>query len=237
MGSRVLKTYVVAVVLVALAVLARLDPAYLGQRPWTGLLLVVLTGVAALRPVRIPSLRTDFVPTHPFILLALASLGPLAAALASVGGVVAAALGRDRPPAVVRFVFNLGAVVLSTAAASWAFNTLGGVPGQTPADLLLPLAGAAAIHFFANTGLIAAPIAFENRQGLLGTWRRCFLWSALADLTGLTLAVALLAMLEGGLAWLLLLGLPPSWVLVSFYRSHAAGLLGETSAGPPIQYR
>ena len=225
MKSRALIGFVVAVDLAALAVLAALPPAGLGDRPGTLLLLIGLAGLAGVRPVRLPGLRHEITATHPFIFLALAALGPMPAALVAVAGVVGAAVGRKGPgPATIRFVFNLGAVCLSSVAASGAFLALGGRPDQTLVSLMLPLAAATVAYFVANTGLAAAAIALEKRQAFFSTWQVCFGWTAVSYFAGLALAAAMFAVLEVLVPWVLVLGLTSCWLLVLFYRAHAATL-------------
>ena len=92
------------------------------------LFLVGLGAVASARPVRFPGLRIEMIPALPVILIALGALGPMAAALIGLAGVVASGGGRGRLPVPIRFVFNLGAVTLSTAAAAGRVRPCRGTP-------------------------------------------------------------------------------------------------------------
>jgi hypothetical protein len=186
------------------------------------LLVIGMAALVGVRPVRLPGLGHEITATHPFILLALAAFGSMAAVLVAVAGVVAAVLGRGRRSSAVHVAFNLGAVILSTVAASWLFLALGGVPGERLGALLLPLAAATTIYFVANTGLVAAAIALDKRKPFVATWRSSFLWSTTSYFVGLPLAVVLLAVLDTNALWLLALSIPPCWLLVCFYRAHAA---------------
>jgi len=225
MKPRILISFVLAVDVSALIVLAVLPAGALGEQLSTLLLLVGLATLAGARPVHIPTLRHEITASHPFIFLALATVGSLAAALVALAGVVGAALGRrGRLPLTIHFVFNLGTVVLSTAAAAGAFLVAGGRPGQALPALILPLVAATAAYFITNSGLVAGAIALETKQGLFSTWRTSFVWAAVPFATGLTLAIAMLAVLDTSLLWVLVLSLPPCWLLLMYYRAHARTL-------------
>ncbi len=222
MKSRSLISFVLAVDVSALIVLALLPAGALDGRLSTLLLLVALAILAGARPVSIPHLRHEVTASHPFIFLALATAGPFAAALVAMAGVVGAAGGRKRRlPLTIHFVFNLGAVVLSAAAASVLFLVAGGRPGQAVPSLIFPLSAATAAYFMTNSGLVAGAIAVEKRQGLFSTWRTSFVWMAAPFATGLTLAIAMLAVMEIGTLWVLVLSLPPCWLMVMYYRAYA----------------
>ena len=234
MKSRALISFVFAVDVSALIVLALLPAGALGEQLSTLLLLVGLATLAGARPVHIPSLRHEVTVSHPFIFLALATVGPLAAALVAMAGVVGAALGRrGRRSLTIHFVFNLGTMVLSTAAAAGAFLLAGGRPGQALHSLIFPLVAATAAYFIANSGFVAAVIALEKRRGLFSTWRTSFVWTATPFATGLTIAIAMLAVLDISLLWVPVLSLPPCWLLLMYQRAHANTLrLEDTNRSP-----
>jgi hypothetical protein len=219
-----LRAFVLAVVVAASLALAALPGTNVLERAGLLSLLVGLGAAAGARPVRFPGLRIEMAPTHPVILVGLGALGPMAAALIGLAGVVGAAVGRGHLPVSIRFVFNLGAVTLSTAAAAGAFFLAGGRPEQDLASMILPLGAATAAYFVANTGLLSAAIALEKRQTLLFTWRTSFFWSAASYVCGLSLAVAVLAAIDNSAVWILVFGLPMCWMLKASYRSHAANL-------------
>jgi hypothetical protein len=220
MKSRTVILFVVAVSVTAMAALATMPVDDLRDRLGTLLPLVALSVTAGAFRVRLPSLRLEMAPIHPCILVGLAALGPTAAALIGLAGVVGGLFGRA--PAAIRFVFNLGNVALSTAAASWVFLALGGRPTHSLEALMLPLSAATAAYFVVNTGLVAGAVALEKRQALFSTWKRSFLWSAWTYPAGLSLAVAVVALLDVSVPWALALAVPPGWLLVLFYRAHGA---------------
>ena len=186
-------------------------------------LLVALAAVAGAHPVRIPSLRCEITATHPAIFCAIAALGPSAAVLAAVAGVLGAAIARrGNGPGGLRLVYNLAAVSLSTAAAAWTFHALGGRSGLPLSNILGPLAAAATVYFLVNSGLVAAAIAAETRRSLVESWLSSLAWTVPSQFTGLTVAALLLLVLETLGPRGLVLGIPPVWLLVAFYRAHRA---------------
>ena len=178
--SRTLVAYIFAVNAAALGTLLASPAGVLEGHLGTLLILIGLAALAGAKPVRLPRLRHEITATHPFIFLALAALGTMAAVLVALAGVVGAALGRrPRLALTMRSVLNLGAVCLSTTAASGVFLAVGGRPGQDLLSVMAPLAAATAAYFVANTSLVAVAIALEKRQGFFSIWRRSFLMLAL----------------------------------------------------------
>jgi hypothetical protein len=160
--------------------------------------------------------------SHPFILVALATLGPLAAVLVGLLSVLAAAVATGRRPTLWRVVFNLGAVALTGAAMAWAYLAAGGSVSNPLETQLAPLTVAALVLFVVNSGLVSAAIALEKGQGLFLTWRETFGWNGWTYLMGLTIAIAMLAVIDAGLVWVLAVAAAPCWLLISFYRNHRA---------------
>jgi hypothetical protein len=223
--SALLKMLVLGVATTALPVVAAtssIDPPVRGDAL---ALLVALAAVAGAHPVRIPALRCELTATHPAIFCAIAALGPSAAILSAVAGVLgAAAARRGNGPGGLRLVFNLAAVSLATAAAAWTFHGLGGHAGGPLNTILGPLAAAATVYFLVNSGLVATAIALETRRSLLTSWASSLAWTVPSHFTGLTIAALLLLVLETLGPRGLVLGIPPVWLLVAFYRAHRARL-------------
>jgi hypothetical protein len=211
--------FVLAVDVVALTALLALPPPS-ALRPSAALLLLVALAAVCARPVRFASLRTELTVTHPFLLCALAIEGPLAAVVVALTGVLAAAIGRRRSVSPLRLAFNLGAVLLATSFAAAVYSAMGGVQGGTVPATLPALAVATAAYFLANTGLVSAAVAMEGRGRIAAVWKSSFRWTAVSYFMGLTLAAAMLVILERLGPWGLVLGIPPAWLLLSFYRSH-----------------
>ena len=220
MRPRTLTLYVLTVVALAVTVLTASPSGGLWERIGTVLMLSALAGLVGSRPVRVPALRTEVTASDAFALCAMSAFGPAAGALVSLGGVIGAALGRRRRTAWIRLAFNLGAVPLSMMVASWGFLAAGGHPGGSLPAIALPLAWATTLYFLVNTGLVTGAIAIEKQQRFWPIWRGSFLWTALAASAGLSLAAVLIAFLRLVGPWGLVLGVPPCWLLATFYRTN-----------------
>lgn len=215
-----LKILVLGVTATALPVVAAssmLDPPIRGDAL---ALLVALAAVAGAYPVRISSLRCELTATHPAIFCAIAVLGPSAAVLTAAAGVLGAAFARQGKGPGVRLAYNLAAVSLSAAGAAWTFHLFGGRSGDPLSAALGPLAAAATTYFLLNSGLVAAAIALETHRSLAASWTSSLSWTMPSYFTGLTVAALLLLVLETLGPRGLVLGIPPIWLLVSFYRAH-----------------
>jgi signal transduction histidine kinase len=120
----------------------------------------------------------------------------------------------------MRTAFNLGAVTLASAAASYAFQETGGRVGGSLWVSFGPLAAATAVYFFVNTGLVTVAIAFHQKTPVLEVWRETFQWTAVSYFTGLTLAAVMIVALQAWGLWAVALAIPPCWLLLAFYKAH-----------------
>jgi len=181
---------------------------------------VTLIGLAGATPVRIPGLRTTLSATDPFVFTAMAAFGPMPACVTALAGVLGAALGRNRNRDRVHLAFNLGNLVLATAASSVVYLAVGGEPGGPVTSQFAPLVAAGTCYFVINTWLVSAVVGIETGRPILEIWRESFLWTAASIYAGFPLAAALLYMIEifgpSGLA----LGVPPCWLMAAFYKAH-----------------
>ncbi len=223
-NPNVLRSYVVVVALAGIVAVIGLPAGDLAHGPWAVLAIVLLTGVSAAYPVRMPTLRVQFSIAHTFVFYALAAIGPVAAVLASVSGAVGGSLRMGQQSARLRFAFNLGSQALSTALAGMVFLAAGGNPGRPLSEVLIPLALGTLVYFVANTGLISIVLALERSRTILDVWRESFLWSTASYFTGLTLAACTLALVQSVGLWGVLLAVPPSWMMLVFYQAQRARL-------------
>ncbi len=219
-ASRWLPRYVVAVDACALGALALAM-----GRDWPGdlgtfSLVAALAALAGLRPVRFARFKTELSATHPFVLLAVAVLGPLHAMLVALIGLTGVLVRPGRRLDPMRTAFNIGAVMLASAVASWAFFATGGRVGGSLWASFGPLAAATAAYFMVNTGLVTVAIAIQQRTPVMEVWRETFQWTAVSYFTGLTLAAAMIAALQAWGLWVLALAIPPCWLLLAFYKAH-----------------
>ena len=215
-----LKRYVASVDACALIALALATARGWPEDPWTLSLVAALAALAGLRPVRFPRFKTELSATHPFVLLAAAVLGPLDAMIVALIGLTGVFVRPGRRLDPMRTAFNLGAVTLASAAASWAFFVTGGQVGGSLWVSFGPLAAATAAYFLVNTGLVTVAIAFQQHTPVMVVWRETFQWTAVSYFTGLTLAAVMIVALQAWGLWALALAIPPCWLLLAFYRAH-----------------
>jgi hypothetical protein len=216
----VLRSFVYAVVAAGLLTAWFSPIGGLHDRIGTTAVLVALAVVAGAAPVRIPVMRIALAPTHPFVLAALASAGPRAAVFTALGSVVGVAYRGLKRSGPLRPLFNVGLVLLATAAASMSYVALDGEWGRPPAEMVWPLAAASIVFYLTNTGIVAAAVMLERRVPFLVAWRSS-LWSAWSLLGGLTVAIAILTLLDVSLLIVAVLSVASSRLLTRFYGSHA----------------
>lgn len=224
-----LTAYIVVVMLAFPLVAISMPKVDVMISPWAGVVLTILGGLAGLQPVRIPGMRHEIQATHPFILLALASLEPRLAILVAVAGVLGAALIRPGRPAWLKLGFNIAAVGLATAGAWAAFFGTGGYPGGTISSLLVPLFVATGAYMFLNTGFVAVAIALDRKQSVLRTWYAAFSYTLVSYFAGLTVAIAMLSIGHRLVPWSLVLALACFPMFLAYYRGHASAVSSRTS--------
>ena len=215
-----LRIFILGVFSVALVFVAFLPKVDLRQDPYALLLILVLALIAGARPIRIPAIGTEVSASDPFVFTAVAYLGGIPAVATSILAVLGAAAVRHPKPKVDKLLFNVATVLLSTACASVTFVAFGGVVGGKSMEQIGPLILAASAYFFVNTLLVAMVIRLDTGNPFLTTWFRSGLWTGLSTYTGLTLAVCLLMLLNVMGPIGLALGIPPCWLLITFYRTH-----------------
>jgi hypothetical protein len=197
-----------------------------------GLFLMVLGAsvLVSCRPVRLSRLKVDVVPFHPLVLLALGLFGIRSAVIIAVVSIITAASLRNELPPAMRVLFNLGATTLATVAAGHVLLLLGGEPGGTASDLLVPLTAGSLMFFVVKTGLVASAISLEIGQRYLATWKRSLRWTAISDLAGIPVALAALAVAGTSSLAALAVALVPCWLLWLHYKLEASR---RGSAGGP----
>jgi hypothetical protein len=202
------------------------------ERPLVLLCLSCLALLTGIQPVRVPALKLDFITSQPFIFVAMAALRPTAAVVIAMIAVLAAASRDYGERTLLRLIFNLGAMLLTVAATWWLFTVLGGTAGKPLEALIFPLAAAVLAFFLINSILMAAVVAIDKEQHFTRTWRECFAWNAWCHFAGLTIAVAMLALLDHALIWCLLLAAAPCWLLSVYYRSQGRKITAAAAAQP-----
>jgi hypothetical protein len=120
-ASRWLRPFIASVDVCAVAALVTGVLAGWSGSPQTFALLAALAALAGARPVRFARFKTELTATHPFVLLAVAVLGPAEAMLVGLVGLTGVLIRPGRPMRTDRTAFNLGAVCCAAAAAAWSF--------------------------------------------------------------------------------------------------------------------
>jgi hypothetical protein len=133
-------------------------PTQFDYKFWT--LLIIAVSTARLK-VKLPRINGNMSVSLPFLLIAGAQLGMVAALLVALPSCAVQCLPRRGKPQPLRMIFNLSTMALAVASASLIGIRFG-------------LPGAAGCFFFAQTVLVAAIIRITEG----GAFRR--IWSSLA---------------------------------------------------------
>ena len=212
--------FVILVDLLALATLWFAPVEHLTRTPGMVLLLIALTALVGTRPVHLKWLGVKIAATHPFIFCALAVQGGWPAVLVGVSGIVGAQIGSRKPLVPIHFTFNVGASALSTGVAWMVFTALGGQVGQPVLTLVPALTAASAAFFVANSCLVTSVIVLDKGKGFSETWDKTFRWTMVTYLAGMPLAVLMIFMLDTIGPWGLALGIPPTWMILGYYKAN-----------------
>src|SRR5215213_1278460 len=107
-----------------------------------------------------------------------------------------------------RTLFSMACLAITVQASGFAYEALGGVPGQLAHDvagIARPLVAAATTYFVFNTSLIAMAVSLVTLQPFFGLWNQNFLWSAPSYFVGAgAAAIATWAVMTSG-TWLAVL--------------------------------
>jgi diguanylate cyclase (GGDEF)-like protein/putative nucleotidyltransferase with HDIG domain len=146
--------------------------------------------------VRLPGINSKLTLTDAFIFTGALLLGPWAATvLAAIDGLARSTRGVKRKRAVT-FGVNMGAMSLSVLGALLlATATFGPLPAllrdpQHVYQFALAAAMTALVNYLLNTAIIAGCIALWKKRPFFKTWREDYLWTWLAFIVGMGVAVA-----------------------------------------------
>ncbi len=212
--------FVILVDILALGTLWFAPVGHLTESPGMTVLLIALTALVGTRPVHLRWLGVKIAATHPFIFCALAVLGGWPAVLVGLAGIVGAQVGSSKEMVPVHFTFNLGASAMSTGVAWMVFSALGGDVGQPVLALIPPLTAATAAFFAVNSYVVTTVLVLDKNKGFVETWMRTFRWTAVTYLAGMPLAVLMIVMLDAVGPWGLALGIPPTWMILGYYKAN-----------------
>jgi putative nucleotidyltransferase with HDIG domain len=173
---RRLTAFVVAVIVVGAAVLAR-SLTVLWQSPFNiyVILLAVLTMVSGRFVIKVPGRPATVSVSEVFVFASVLSFGPAAPTLTvAIDGVWLSLTQKDRR--LYRALFNIAEPAISTWTAAHVFfaiahtSTLAQPFSSTP-TLVLASLGMAAVFFALNSGLTSIAVALENGTSPYEVWR------------------------------------------------------------------
>jgi len=189
--------------------------------PWLLLFFIALALATSTIKIELPLGRghSNLSLAHAVNFWALLALGPAqATCIATVGAWGQCTVGVGGRNPFHRVVFSIAAITLSMWTVGlplpWLLdaNTPGIAALFRTAAILVP------VYFLANTGMVAAAIAFSSRQPIARIWHRNFVWSAPSYLAGGGLAAfATAASSRGWFGWLALLPVPLYLVFRSYH--------------------
>jgi diguanylate cyclase (GGDEF)-like protein len=216
--GRFLLAFVVLVDLVALGVILLLPRAGFWKSPVTLLFMLGLAALTGYRPINVRPLRTTISASDPFLFATIAALGGLPAVVVGLASICSSMIGAKMRLSLTRTPFNLAAAAISIGAASWVFELVHS--GNGALQQVLPLTLATTVYFLVNATLVSLAISIEGATSFVTTWKRTSVWTAVTIYCATTVAVALLFVLDVAGPASLVLGIPPLWLFMAYYRSH-----------------
>ena len=185
--SNTAKLYAISVALVGLA-LSTIFVASGWEFPETPrfLILLLLTSLAAILKVKLPTIEGSMSVLFVFLLIGIATMSlSQTLVLGSIATLLQCMWKPKKRLLPLQVLFNLASVNLSTIAAFYVPSFLAqGV--DSPVSLVL-----SACTFFAiNAGLVSLVISLVEKQGLEKILRQCYLWSFPYYLVGAGIAGA-----------------------------------------------
>ncbi len=202
------RIYYAAVVVSAVALLARFTPEAGAQPPVVLGVVLLLMLLADARPVALPS-GGYATASGVFDLPCMVVFGPVYTAwLSLISTFVNDGLIQRRPR--VRVIHNLAIFTLTYFAAGWAFGALGGRVGQLVFPRDIPaLLGCAGAYFFANSALVSTVIGLTSGPSPWRVWQSNFMRGILHHLSFIALGTLVVVVYFGIGPWaLVLFGIP-----------------------------
>lgn len=169
-GRGPLMAYVGLVTLTALAAAATLPTTGLREHGVALATLLVLAGWVGSRAIQITRLRIQVTAGDAFMFCGMVLVGPLAAPLIALAGILGAIIGGRRTKA-IRAVFNLGTMALAASCAARVHLVLSDVSSLGMASDSVGLLAAAVTYVLVNTLLVALVIHLERGTSMFSAWR------------------------------------------------------------------
>ena len=188
--------------------------------------LMVLTVVTGMAPLRIPSMPITFSISDTFSIIAALLVGPAAGACtAALDGVVVSTRMVRTKRLPHRVAFNAAAPAIASWVAAKIFVVASGghplMPGPFGALRLLAVISAfGAVNFAVNTGLVACAVGLERGLRVRQVWREHFVELWLAHFGGVFAAMLMMVLGQlGPLEVLILLAPLPLILYITFYQA------------------
>ncbi len=226
------RIYVALVILIGAALVVRETMLVTVDQPRLFMGLIALSALAAGFKVTLPlpAGGSTMSVSYAIDFAALLLLGPGPTVFVACGSALSQCLlnTKQETNPVHRTIFSMASLAITVVAAGWTLTALGNPSSSDPLTAIArPLVGAAMVYFLANTGLVAAAIAFSTRERLWTTWHTNFLWSAPSYFVGAgTAAVGAWLVTNAGY-WLALLSLAPLYLTYRTYRVYMGRIEDE----------
>jgi hypothetical protein len=219
-GRGALRALVLLVAAASLLGVATLPLTGLRETPAALATLIVLTGVVGSRAIYIQRLRINVTAGDAFMFCGLLAIGPMAAPLVAVVGILGASVGGARRPEAIRAVYNVATVGLAAALAAHAHLVLSKMELLGRSANVVGLLSAAAVFAFVNSALVSLAIRLERGTPLSTVWRSLGLWAISATVTSLLIGLGLQTLMNEIGAVALVTGLAGSAVITSAIQSY-----------------
>lgn len=219
-ASRLAAEYTIAVGILAAAVVVLTS--WYGSLPaWYELLVYSLAACAlGTRTIRLSRTLGTVSVSFIFVFAALVELGPLAGVVAALASALGATLicplvcGPRKPLSILVIGAAVGNVVLSAAAAGWAYAWIDGVCVEAGIPLgILPAFTVIGVYYMVNSMGVAIMASTTRERTALQIWSDNLSWTVLPFYVGgfAVVGIHLVALAVGPFVWLALI--PPVVVI------------------------
>ena len=178
------RLYVGATIALGAALVVLLGPRAQFSQPYLFALLLLTSAITSAFKVSLPLAKSGSTMSVSYAVdfASLLLLGPNETMLVAVTSAWSQCTFRMKTKnPVYRTLFSMACLAITVQASGYAYELLGGVPGQLAPDvpgIARPLVGAATMYFLFNTCLIAVAVSLATRQPFFSVWNQNFLWSA-----------------------------------------------------------
>jgi len=186
-----------ALVLIALSVAAMTLPSGgLDENPVTTAMLLVLAAWVGSRSIRIRRLKVEVTAGDAFMFCGLVAVGPMAALLIALSGILGAVIAKRRPGKSFQALFNVATVALAAASAAHAYLLTASYSTDPRAVSGFGLVAAVAVFGLVNTALVALAIRLRRAtKSYVAIWRGFGPWALVSTLASMLIGVGLVTLM------------------------------------------